>query len=74
MDGGIYKMEKKKLFELSEKINVLLSSEFKDESIIDVAAATIFVLGMMTSGSGDEFVLPETICRQALRKLDSVKR
>lgn len=67
-------MKKEKLFELSEKINVLISSEFKDEPIINVAAATIFVLGLMASGSGDELVLPETVCRQALRELDSVKR
>lgn len=66
-------MTKQKLLELSTKIGLLMQAELKNESIYDVAAATIFALSYYAS-SIEDIVLPETICAKGLINLDNVKK
>ena len=65
-------MTKQKLFELSEKINVFTHRELGDELIVDVAAAMIFTLTFQASQAGENNILPESICSNALIALDKL--
>ena len=45
-------MKKDELFELANKVGIFIQTELKGERIIDVATATIFVLGLFASEGG----------------------
>lgn len=66
-------MKKEELFELVDKVQPFIQNELKNETIIDVATAVIFALGVLASEGCDSIVLPETICRHALTNLDLMK-
>lgn len=65
-------MTKQKLIELSEKIDVFMHRELDDELIVDVATAMIFTLGFQATQSGENNILPESICKCALIALDKI--
>ena len=66
-------MTKEELFDLAEKALVFFKTELKGKSVCDIAGATIFALGALASEGCDRIILPETICRYGLSKLDLMK-
>lgn len=63
-------MTKQELFELGNKIDSFMREELKEETVSDIAAATIFVLSYYASTLNEGVVLPETICTKGLIKLE----
>lgn len=67
-------MTKQEFFELGNKIDSFMREELKEETVCDIAAATIFVLSYHASALNDGIVLPETICAKGLIKLEIVTK
>ena len=64
-------MTKQEFFGLANKIDNFMREELKEETIYDIAAATIFVLSYYASMLNEYIVLPETICLKGLIKLEN---
>ena len=62
-------MTKQEFFGLANKIDNFMREELKEETVYDVASATIFVLSYYASMSNENIILPETICTKGLIKL-----
>lgn len=65
-------MTKQELFELGNKIDNFMREELKEESVYDIAAATILVLSYYASMLNEDSILPETICLKGLINLDNI--
>ena len=64
-------MTKQEFLELANKIDNFMREELKEETVCDIAAATIFVLSYYASMLNENIVLPETICAKGLIKLEN---
>lgn len=63
-------MTKQEFLGLANKIDNFMREELKEETVSDIAAATIFVLSYYASALNEDIVLPETICLKGLIKLE----
>lgn len=63
-------MTKQEFLELANKIDNFMREELKEETVYDIAAATIFTLSYYASALSEDIVLPETICLKGLIKLE----
>lgn len=63
-------MTKQEFLGLANKIDNFMREELKEETVYDIAGATIFALSYYASALNEDIVLPETICLKGLIKLE----